>query len=568
MDKFKDKDLKLPVGIDNFEKLRTNDFYYVDKTSFISTLLKNWGEVNLFTRPRRFGKTLNMKMLQAFFEIGRDSKTLFTDLAISKETALCKEQMNQYPVIFLTLKGVEGRTFDRALERLARGVSNECVRLSFLAQSQKITQRDKRDFEDLLMRTATPSQLEDGLRTLSRMLEAHYGQKAILLVDEYDVPLDKAFHQGYYDDMISFMRIFLGEALKTNDALAFAVVTGCLRISKESIFTGLNNFMINTITDADHDEHFGFTDLEVRQILADYNRLSAYDDLHEWYNGYRFGDADIYCPWDIINHVAKLKNNPAIRPKSYWNNSSSNDMVKRFIDKADDTTRSEIEDLIAGQPVAKVISETLTYGELDKNINNLWSILFLTGYLTRTSDPLGLFSDPVKLIIPNLEIREIFIEKIRDWFEEKLADAQTQSELNSLYRALLEGDCGTIEEILNNQLRATISYFDNYENYYHGFLTGLLTGGAWSIKSNRESGDGRSDLLLTTRDASTGIVIEVKHAADLKDIPVQCEAALKQIDDKNYKDAFYPNQVKRVKVYGIAFWKKYCGVLGKCVETE
>ncbi|MCL1918143.1 MAG: AAA family ATPase [Peptococcaceae bacterium] len=432
--------LKLPVGIDNFEKIRRNDFYYVDKTSFIKTLLHSWGEVNLFTRPRRFGKTLNMKMLQAFFEIGRDNQDLFENLKIGRERELCDEYMNRYPVIFLTLKSVEGETYEDAMERMAIQVSEECIRLSFLAQSQQITQADRRVFEALEAQTAVPQQLTNSLRTLSRMLEAHYGQKVILLMDEYDVPLDKSFHNGYYNKMISFMRIFLGEALKTNDALKFAVITGCLRISKESIFTGLNNPRTNSITNKLHNEHFGFTDSEVRKVLEDYNLSSNYDDLRVWYNGYRFGDADVYCPWDIINHVSELREDPTVRPKCYWNNTSSNNMVKRFIDKADDTTRSEIEDLIAGKSVAKVIKQTLTYGELDRSIDNLWSVLFLTGYLTKTQDPVGLQSEPINLVIPNLEIREIFIEKIRDLFTEHLQDTQTQEELQRLYRAFLDAE--------------------------------------------------------------------------------------------------------------------------------
>jgi hypothetical protein len=568
MSSLKDMGLKLPVGVEDFEEIRTDAYYYVDKTSFISTLLYNRGKVNLFTRPRRFGKTLNMSMLQAFFEIGRDSKDLFAGLDIAENQALCEQYMNRYPVIFLSLKGVEGISFERALGNMSDLISEECQRLSFLEQSQQIKPINQRIFAALTEQTAPYEQLVNSLRTLSRMLEAHYGQKVILLIDEYDVPLDKAFHNGYYEDMISFMRVFLGGALKTNSAMKFAVVTGCLRISKESIFTGLNNPKLNAITDVDHDEHFGFTDAEVRKMLEDYTLSSAYDDLREWYNGYRFGDTDVYCPWDIVNHVAKLKTNPHARPISYWNNTSSNNLVKRFIDKANDTTRSEIEDLVAGKSVAKVISEDLTYGELDESINNLWSVLFLTGYLTRTQEPLGLEEEPVSLIIPNREIRAVFINKIQKWFTEKLADAETQEELKRLYQAFPELDCGTIEEILHNQLRAAISYFDNYEHYYHGFLTGLLTGGAWSIKSNRESGTGRSDLLLTARDGSTGIVIEVKHAKDLQDIPVQCAAALKQAEDKNYQDAFYPGQVKQVNVYGIAFWKKSCGVMGKRVEAK
>ncbi|MCL1792010.1 MAG: ATP-binding protein [Peptococcaceae bacterium] len=553
---------QLPVGMDNFEKIRQRNYYYIDKTSFIRILLQNCGEVNLFARPRRFGKTLNMSMLQAFFEAGKDQRHLFAGLEIMNEKDLCERYMNQYPVISLSLKDVEGKTFDEALMILASQVADECVRLSFLAQDMFVDEDYLRLFKLLKAQRATPQELAGSLKTLTRMLEAHYGHKVILLIDEYDVPLDKAFHKGYYDDMITFLRIFLGQALKTNSSLEFAVVTGCLRISRESIFTGVNNLFMNTITDKEYEEEFGFTDEEVRGMLDDYKLSSVYDDLREWYNGYRFGDTDIYCPWDIINHVAKLRNNPGIRPQSYWNNTSSNDMVKRFIDKADSTTRNEIEDLIAGKSVPKVIKETLTYGELDNSINNLWSVLFLTGYLTRTKNPMGLASEPIDLIIPNREVCEIFIEKIRDWFAEKLIDDEIQRELQRLCHAFLDGDCDVIEKILTNQLRTTISYFDNYEYYYHGFLIGLLLGcgSIWSIKSNRESGSGRSDLLIVTNDGSMGLVIEIKHARKQEDIHVLTQDALDQIKNRSYEDAFMGEGIQRLRSYGITFWKKTCEV--------
>ncbi|MCL1917628.1 MAG: ATP-binding protein [Peptococcaceae bacterium] len=551
---------KLPVGADLFDDLRKQNYYYVDKTNFIRDLLLNRGIVNLFTRPRRFGKTLTMTMLKAFFEVEADHQDIFSGLNIMKDQDLCTSYMNRYPVIFVSLKSVQGKTFQDAAARIASLVSYECDRLSFLADSPHITERDKRTFDAMLMQTVTQPQLEDSLKFLSRILKKHYGEKAIILVDEYDVPLDKAFDNGYYDDMIDFIRIFFGEAFKTNDALEFAVVTGCLRISKESIFTGVNNLMVNAITDSDYEEHFGFTDLEVQKILSDYNLSPAYEELRAWYNGYRFGDTDIYCPWDIIHHVARLKKNPGIRPKSYWNNTSSNNMVKQFINKADTTTRNEIEELISGKAVAKVLKDTLTYGDFRNTIDNLWSVLFLTGYLTRTPEPLGLESDPVQLIIPNLEVREIFLEKIRDWFTEELNDIQIREELQRLYHALLDKNCDVIEKILQDQLRTTISYFDNDEHYYHGFLAGLLIGSGWSLKSNRESGSGRSDLMLITSDGDMGIVIEVKHAKNQKDIPVMSDKALTQIEDKNYKDAFLGTTVKQVMLYGMIFWKKTCKV--------
>jgi hypothetical protein len=559
---------KLTVGVDYFAKLREMNYYYIDKTAFIRELLLHQGEVNLFTRPRRFGKTLNMTMLQAFFEIGADRRDIFAGLDILKEQALCEQYMNRYPVIFLTLKSVEGGTFTDALRILAFQVSYECKRLSFLEQGLLMSEEDRKLFKAFKAREATPDELGTAIKTLSGLLEAHYGQKVILLVDEYDVPLDKAFHNGYYDEMISFMRLFLGEALKTNASLEFAVVTGCLRISKESIFTGVNNLNINTITDDQYDEHFGFTDADVKKMLADYNLPAAYEELREWYDGYHFGDTDVYCPWDIVNHVSRLESNPNARPRAYWNNTSSNEMVKRFIDKADTTTQDEIEKLIAGKYVEKQLRENLTYAEIDESIDNLWSVLFLTGYLTRTKEPLGLEDEPVKLIIPNREVRTIFIEKIQKWFTEQVKNSD-HSELDALYHAFLEGDREPIETILNAQLRSTISYFDAHEEYYHGFLTGLLKGcGSWGVSSNRETGDGRSDLLVIPKGRGVGVVIEVKHAEDLDDIPAKCEAAMRQIEEKSYVDGLLERGVFQAKLYGIAFWKKNCGVITKSVEIK
>ncbi|MDR3120619.1 MAG: ATP-binding protein [Clostridiales bacterium] len=561
---------KLPVGVDIFAKLREMDFYYIDKTAFIRDLLYHRGEVNLFTRPRRFGKTLNMTMLQAFFEIGSDRRDIFAGLDILKEQALCERHMNRYPVIFLTLKSVEGANFADALYRVGSQVSQECKRLAFLAKSQSVEQDDLQAFSALKAHAATQQQLADSLKTLARMLEAHYGQKAVLLVDEYDVPLDKAFHKGYYDEMISFMRIFLGEALKTNPSLEFAVVTGCLRISKESIFTGVNNLKIDTITDDRYDEYFGFTDADVKKMLADYKvtSASAYEELRAWYDGYRFGATDVYCPWDIVNHVDKLLENPNAEPEAYWNNTSSNDMVKRFIDKADATTLSEIERLVAGDYVEKPVRANLTYAEVDESIDNLWSVLFLTGYLTRQRTAEKLTRGVLRLVIPNEEIKEIFIEKIQKWFSERIKNSG-HSELEALRVAFQEGNCEQIEASLNAQLRSTISYFDAYEGYYHGFLAGLLKGcGAlWSVGSNRETGNGRSDILIIPNDFREGIIIEIKHADSFGDISAKCEAALRQIEEKNYADGLMERGIFRARLYGIAFWKKNCGVVTKSANV-
>ncbi|MDR3120018.1 MAG: ATP-binding protein [Clostridiales bacterium] len=559
---------KLPVGADIFVNMREQDFYYIDKTNFIRDLLLNRGEVNLFTRPRRFGKTLNMTMLQAFFEIGVDRRDIFFGLDILKEQELCEQHMNRYPVIFLSLKSIEGKTFAEAMAKVGLLVADECVRLSFLGQNQRIDKDQRLLFKSLKARKADHAELGSAIKALSRMLEAHYGQKVVLLVDEYDVPLEKAFHNGYYDDMVSFMRQFLGDAFKTNTSLAFAVVTGCLRISNESIFTGLNNIKIDDITSDRYDESFGFTDADVRKILTDYNLTSAYEELRAWYDGYHFGDTDVYCPWDIINHVDRLLENPKAEPEAYWNNTSSNEIVKRFIDKAGASTRNEIERLIAGDFVEKPVRINLTYAELDENIDNLWSVLFLTGYLTRQRTTDILPRGTMRLVIPNAEIKEIFVEKIQKWFAERVKSTD-RSELDALHNAFLVGNRETIETILNAQLRATISYYDANESFYHGFLAGLLKGcGSWGVGSNRESGDGRSDILVIPEDYATGIVIEIKHARGLEDIPAMCEAAMRQIEEKNYQDGLLERGISSARLYGVAFWKKNCGVITKSVQLR
>ena len=461
----------LPVGLDSFEKIRRIGYYYMDKTLLIQDVLTNRGDVNLFTRPRRFGKTLNMSMLRSFFELGSD-KSLFDGLAISEEKQLCEEYQAKHPVVFLSLKGVEGLTYESAIEWLAYLVSSECVRLSFLEESPNVDKVYRKKFRDL----KTQQSGEDGLRaalvTLMRMLHAHYGEQVILLIDEYDVPLDKAHVGGYYDQMVSFLRGFFGEAFKTNPDLFFAVVTGCLRISKESIFTGINNLKVDTITDTRYDEYFGFTEADVKKLLADYGMEYALEDMRAWYDGYHFGNADVYCPWDVVNHCDKLLDNPKARPKPYWNNTSSNALVKQFIDMADATTRGEIEQLVAGKTLRKKIVETLTYGELTESIDNLWSVLFLTGYLTVDRHAPRDEDDYTSLVIPNREVREIFIEKIQKWFAERVVTQKNS--VDSLCRALESGDAEQVEGILNEQLRATISYYDSYEGFYHGFLLGLL----------------------------------------------------------------------------------------------
>lgn len=567
--------LKLPVGIENFEEIRKLGFYYIDKTRLIEQLLQGWGKVTLFTRPRRFGKTLNMSMLKSFFEIGTD-KTLFDGLYISGNKALCDEHMGKYPVIFLSLKGVEGLMYDEAFDALVRVIGKEVSRVSFLADSDKLTLLEREQYKGLTI-------IEDGsfvfnkdklissLQLLSQLLYKHYGQKAVILIDEYDVPLDKAFQNGYYKEMVSLIRGLFGQALKTNEFLQFAVLTGCLRVSKESIFTGLNNFEINSIVDIDHDEQFGFTDDEVMKLLLDYDRSERYPDAKEWYDGYHFGNADIYCPWDVINFAKKLVSDPSARPSAFWINSSGNDMVKRFVDKADQTTRDEIEKLVAGGFVEKQLRLDLTYDEIDNTIDNLWSVLFTTGYLTKIGEVKVPDSESYayKLVIPNKEVREVFILQIQEWF--KAVVAKDDDTMKLLSRAILDKDEKQIARQLNIVMSRMISILDTKapdamkENFYHGLLLGLLRGSNpdWLIKSNRESGDGFSDILIMPEDPDAGIVIEVKYAKEMKELDAACEAAITQIKDKRYDETLRDEGRCDILAYGIAFCRKRCRVVGE-----
>ena len=567
--------LKLPVGIENFEEIRKLGFYYIDKTRLLEQLLQGWGKVTLFTRPRRFGKTLNMSMLKSFFEIGTD-KTLFDGLYISGNKELCDDYMGKYPVIFLSFKGVEGLTYDEAFDALVRVIGKEISRVSFLADSDKLTLLEREQYKGLTI-------IEDGsfvfnkdklissLQLLSQLLYKHYGQKAVILIDEYDVPLDKAFQNGYYKEMVSLIRGLFGQALKTNEFLQFAVLTGCLRVSKESIFTGLNNFEINSIVDIDHDEQFGFTDDEVMKLLLDYDRSERYPDAKEWYDGYHFGNADIYCPWDVINFAKKLVSDPSARPSAFWINSSGNDMVKRFVDKADQTTRDEIEKLVAGGFVEKQLRLDLTYDEIDNTIDNLWSVLFTTGYLTKIGEVKVPDSESYayKLVIPNKEVREVFILQIQEWFKAVVANDDDTMKL--LSRAILDKDEKQIARQLNIVMSRMISILDTKapdamkENFYHGLLLGLLRGSNpdWLIKSNRESGDGFSDILIMPEDPDAGIVIEVKYAKEMKKLDAACETAMAQIKDKHYDEALRDEGRCDILAYGIAFCRKRCRVVGE-----
>ena len=560
--------LKLPVGIENFEEIRKLGFYYIDKTRLIEQLLQGWGKVTLFTRPRRFGKTLNMSMLKSFFEIGTD-KTLFDGLYISDNKELCDDHMGKYPVIFLSLKGVEGLEFASAKRMLCTIIDREIDRHYYLKTSDVLTDEDRTLFTKMLH--GQDDNIEDSIRMLSKLLYKHYGQKVVILIDEYDVPLDKAFQNGYYKEMFSLIRGLFGQALKTNEFLQFAVLTGCLRVSKESIFTGLNNFEINSIVDIDHDEQFGFTDDEVMKLLLDYDRSERYPDAKEWYDGYHFGNADIYCPWDVINFAKKLVSDPSARPSAFWINSSGNDMVKRFVDKADQTTRDEIEKLVAGGFVEKQLRLDLTYDEIDNTIDNLWSVLFTTGYLTKIGEVKVPDSESYayKLVIPNKEVREVFILQIQEWFKAVVANDDDTMKL--LSKAILDKDEKQITRQLNIVMSRMISILDTKEpdamkeNFYHDLLLGLLRGSNpdWLIKSNRESGDGFSDILIEPEDSDAGIVIEVKYAKEMKELDAACETAMAQIKNKRYDEALRDEGRCDILAYGIAFCRKRCRVVGE-----
>ncbi|WP_455721681.1 AAA family ATPase [Agathobacter sp.] len=557
---------KTPVGIDSFEKVRKHGFYYIDKTNLIEQILSNWGEINLFTRPRRFGKTLNMSMLKSFFEIGTDA-SLFDGLYISKNKELCEEYMGKYPVICLTLKGVDGLCFEDAKYRLTELIGLEAERFDFLAQSEKLSENEIRRYKSIIalhngMNTMDENQLISSVQVLSQLLCKHFGQKVIILIDEYDVPLDKAFLNGYYKEMVSLIRGLFGQALKSNDSLQFAILTGCLRVSKESIFTGLNNFKVLSIMDTRFDEHFGFTDSEVREMLDYYGLSSHLTEIKEWYNGYRFGNADIYCPWDVINYIDELRFDENARPKDYWSNSSGNAIVRRFIDKADTRTKDEIERLISGECIEKEISQELTYDELDNSIENLWSVLFTTGYLTQHGCTQN---GKYRLSIPNREIRNLFIKKIKEWFSD--TSKKDGTKLEEFCNAFFEKNPERIEQLFGDYLWNTISIRDTAvpkekkENFYHGILLGLLGYKEnWLTKSNAESGIGYSDILVEIPDNRTGVVIELKYAED-GDMEAACDRALEQIEEKRYVDKLKQDGMRNFIKYGIACYKKDCKVV-------
>ncbi len=551
----------LPIGVENFEKLRRNDMYYVDKTEMISDLIMNHGDANLFTRPRRFGKTLTMDMLKTFFEIGQDA-SLFDGLTISSHSDICEKYQNKYPVVFISLKGATGSTYEKANSMIKQLVAEEYQRHSYLADSDILDSIEKDQFNRIRSISLNEGDLENSLRTLTRLLCKHHNQKVILLIDEYDVPLDKSFLNGYYDDMVSFIRIFLGEALKTNDNTEFAVVTGCLRISKESIFTGVNNFKVFSINDTRFSDYFGFTNDEVKEMLSYYGIIDKYETTKAWYDGYLFGKTEIYCPWDVLNHCDTVVNTDDIEPQAYWINSSGNDIIRKFIEMANSTTKSELELLIAGNTVIKTIKQELTYADLYSSIENMWSILYMTGYLTKRSIP---ERKQFELAIPNLEIREIFEEQIYEWFKD--FSRKDSSTLNAFCQTFADGNAEEAQKQFTAFLRKTISIRDTYvkaakkENFYHGILLGLLSyRDDWIVKSNVESGDGYSDIVIKIPDDEIGMIIEVKYGEDA-DMEKGCADALAQIERMNYSEILEDDEVQTIYKYGIACYKKRCKIV-------
>lgn len=553
---------KLPIGIENFAELQKEDFYYIDKTVLIKELLTGQAKVTLFTRPRRFGKSLNMSMLKYFFELGTDKK-LFSKLKISEETALCEEYMGKYPVISVSLKGMNAGNYEKALEMAVEVIRSEARRFQYLLDSERLTSYDKEAFIALLQEDMKEGTLCSSLKVLSELLEKHHGSKVILLIDEYDVPLAKAFERGYYDQMVLFIRNMFEYALKTNESLKFAILTGCMRISKESIFTGLNNLKVLSVAEVQFDEAFGFTDKEVRELLEYYELSDHYNEIREWYDGYQFGNAEVYCPWDVINYCDALRVEPDAQPKNYWSNTSSNEAVRRFIQESDKASvRREIENLVAGEVIKKEIHQELTYKDMYASIDNLWSVLFTTGYLTQKGKPEG---NRFPLAIPNMEIRNIFTTQIMDFFKENVP--KNRAALNEFCKALKNGDAEGVEKQLTEYLRRTISIRDTFvkkqmkENFFHGILLGILSfGDTWSVSSNKESGDGYSDILLETDDGETGIILELKYADD-GNLDTACKKALAQINRNRYEEILLDEGVPHILKYGIAFYKKRCRVM-------
>ena len=560
---------KLPVGIENFEEIFKESFYYIDKTDMIKDLLNNWGKVNLFTRPRRFGKSLNMSMLKNFFEIGSDP-SLFEDLKIAEETALCQEYMGRFPVISISLKGIGAGNYQTARNLIVKIINEEARRLQFLMDSRNLSGRDKELFTQLMEKDMTDETLMFSLREFSELLYKHYGKKVIILIDEYDVPLAKANEQGYYDEMIFLIRNMFEQALKTNEYLYFAVLTGCLRVAKESIFTGLNNLKVLSVTSVRFDEYFGFTDDEVQEMLTYYGLSEKYQTVKDWYDGYRFGSVEVYCPRDVINYCDDLLDNPEAEPKNYWSNTSSNDVVRHFIGTLDaGGTKREMEALIAGESVTKEIHEELTYNNLYDSMENIWSVLFMTGYLTYRGNPSG---GSYPFVIPNMEIRNIYRDQIMEMFVKNVAGDGTY--FRSFCDALKSGDAPEVEKLFSGYLQRTVSIRDTFvrkptkENFYHGILLGILGYKTdWYVRSNRESGDGFSDISIEIEDEGIGIIIEVKYAEKSR-MEAVCREALRQMESTGYAEQLKEDDCNTILKYGIACWKKQCRVMVETEKTE
>ncbi len=554
---------KLPIGIDDFEKLREDDFYYVDKTGMILELISNWSEVTLFTRPRRFGKSLNMSMLKCFFSM-EGSKDIFHDLKIAENEEICREHMGKYPVIFLSLKGLDASaTYENARENIILLMNDTAGKYQFLLENGNLTEYDKETYKKLLQEEMSDAFLFSSLRKLSELLRKAFQKKVIILIDEYDVPLSKAFDFGYYDQMTNLIRGLLGQALKTNESLQFAVMTGCMRIAKESIFTGLNNLKIRSVTDVRFDEYFGFTDDEVREMLKYYDCEDHYSITKEWYDGYRFGNMDVYCPWDVLNYCDALRDDPKALPQNYWINTSGNDAVKRFIRHSENyTTKREIEKLIAGETIQKEIHQELTYKEMYKDIEHIWSVLFTTGYLTQRGEAMdNIFS----LAVPNMEIRNIFTTQIMEYFREKVSKDGTL--LNEFCDALKNGNAEKVQQCLIEYLKKTISIRDTFvrkklkENFYHGIVLGILgLKEGWTVSSNKETGDGYSDIVIETEDGETGIIVEIKYAHD-GNLDQACQDALEQIENTNYIQELQKEGIQQISRYAMAFYLKQCKVV-------
>lgn len=554
---------KLPIGVENFEELRHEDFYYVDKTYMIRDILRNLSKVTLFTRPRRFGKSLNMSMLENFFSVEGD-KSIFQGLDISGEVELCEKYMGKYPVISFSLKNLDAANdYKEARELLAVLIQGVAGKMQYLLESERLTDADKKLYSCFLYNEMNDGELLSSLRILSELLEKHHGQKVIVLIDEYDVPLAKAFEKGYYDQMVNMVRGVLGQVLKTNNSLKFAVLTGCMRISKESIFTGLNNFTVLSCSDVEFDEYFGFTDEEVRKLLEDYGLSDHYLTIKEWYDGYRFGNMEVYCPWDVLCYCRKLLSDPDLKPQNFWINTSSNDVVKKFIQRAgNQTTKREIERLVAGEEIVKELHPELTYQEMYTTTENLWSVLFTTGYLTQRGKADG---NVFRLVIPNMEIRDIFTTQIMEYFRENIKeDGET---LRLFCDALEAGNVEKVEKYFSAYLRKTISIRDTFvkrklkENFYHGMLLGILgLKESWTISSNREVGEGYGDIIVETEDSETGIIIEVKYAHD-GNLESACQEAIAQIRNTRYDDELKENGTRKILRYGIACYLKRCKVI-------